>query len=279
MSPPRPAATPGTVADETVDRSALLRPGISLPVVGILLAEASIFLAQGSGRGTVVTALWVYVGVLGVTVLGPLRYPDDAGLFISFLLVPTFRIVNLGMPRLLPGELGHLLAVYALFVPATYALLDLRSVPTPQFGVRRGLVLAPAALVLGALLAPVEYAILAPDALASPGVPQLLSIAAVMLVVSYVEEFIFRGVILESVIDRVGRARGIILVSAVFAAMHSISGLAGELAFTFLVGVGLSYLYLRLESLTFVVVVHAAMNAVLFGILPHIVGRGLLPAG
>lgn len=281
MSPSSSSGETGRLHADSGWGEYLPRPGLAVPVVGILLAETLIFLASISDLATVSNALWVYLLVLVACAFGPIRYPADTGLFLGFLLVPTFRLVNVGMPRLFQQELLHLLLIYVLFVPATYLLFNLGSIPTPSFGGRTGLVLGPVAVVIGALLAPIEYAILVPEPSSTAlTAGHLIVVLAVMAVVGYVEEFIFRGILLETIIDHVGRHRGILLVSVVFAAMHSTSGMVGELVFTFLTGVGFAYLYLRLESLAFVVVAHTVLNTVVFGVLPHLAGGlGPLPTG
>jgi membrane protease YdiL (CAAX protease family) len=257
-------------ADVASDRMGVLSPGVVVPVGGVLVAEAVFFAGAITGESYVNPALAVHLLTLLGCILGPLRYESETGLFLAFSLVPTFRLLTAGLPTVFPEPIYQVWLVYAVTVPAIYLVGDLESTASLHGGLRRGLVLAVPAAALGALAAPVEYAIIEPAALVSSAAPLNLLLLVLVAggVVGAVEELLFRGVVQGTVTEHAGPHEGVLVGSVLFAALHSQYGSAAEVAFAFLLGVAFGYLYRYTDSLLVPTVAHGALNVVLFGVLP-----------
>jgi membrane protease YdiL (CAAX protease family) len=262
----------GAVAAEATGdgRINLLHPVVAAPLAGIALAEGLLFVGALTGATTIGAALAVHLLTLAGCALGPLRYPARTGLLFAFALVPLFRLVNLGLPVLVESPVFQFVLVYFLLVPGAVLVTRVRSVAPLSVGFRRGVRHAPAAAVLGAVLAPGEFFIIQPEALVSSlSVGQLVLLSAVMVgVVGLVEEWVFRGLLQETLAEAVGPRRALLLASGVFAVMHSQYGVFGELLYAGGIGLVFGLLYQRSESLLLVAVAHGVLNVFVFAVFP-----------
>lgn len=97
-----------------------------------------------------------------------------------------------------------------------------------------------------------------------PGWVYLYLIGLAVLVAPVVEEVVFRGIALPLLIQRMGKAPAVILVSLVFSAMH-----AHLTSFVplFVIGAAFSLAYLRTGDLAVPILMHTVFNAVNIGLL------------
>lgn len=134
----------------------------------------------------------------------------------------------------------------------------------------RGLVwLIPAVLVLVAMGRD-----LLPVLLADTAVPWglLFLIGATSLLIGFSEEVMFRGILLRGLLARFGSGPAILLSAAAFALVHLLDGVSydpvaitlQELAFTFLIGLGLAPVALRVGALWPLILWHALWDSVVF---------------
>lgn len=236
-------------------------------MVGIVLAELFLF---GFGATAGFTGLSIHAVTLIVCAVAPLQFEEDTGLFLAFALVPLFRLVNLGLPRLVDPQLVHIVVIYLLLLPALVLVSRVSSIPRPSIGVRMGVLLAPVAVAIGVGLGFVEFVILRPNPLiTAPTIPRLLVLALLMVgVIGAVEEWLFRGVLQATITGEIGTIGGLTIASGVFAVMHSGYGSYPELLVAGGIGLVLGALYDRTGSLVVVALAHGTLNVVLFGILP-----------
>lgn len=230
--------------------------------------------ATGAGEwllyaSSVEHALWGHTLALFVCLFAPLVETDDAGLR-AFVLVPLFRVVNLGMPVFVETTLYWLPVVYGTLVPAIYVLAETEGTPRLRWNLRTGLVLAPPCLVGGALLAQVEYALLDPAALVATPTPRNVLALAVVAVgfVALVEETVFRGFVQPTLVGRVGRVPGLVATNLLFGAMHSAYSSPTAIGFAALAGLAYSLTYEATDSLVVVTLLHGSANVFLFGVVP-----------
>lgn len=251
--------------------AAVLAPSVVVPVGGILISEAALYL------GRLDLALWGHVATLFVCVFAPLRLADEADLFHVFALVPLFRLVNLGMPIFFELTLYSFPLIYAPLLPAAYLVAHNRAIAPLSFRPKTALLWVPIAVVGGALLAHVEYRIITPEALVPAWtLPNLLLITVVMVgFVGFVEELLFRGILQGALEMQLGRWPGLLLASVVFGAMHSAYGTPAELAFAGTIGLLFGIIYDRTQSLLVVTLMHGALNVFLFAVIP--IRGSLLP--
>ncbi len=87
------------------------------------------------------------------------------------------------------------------------------------------------------------------------------AIATTVIAAPIMEEMLFRGIVLESVRSRYGSFRAIIISAAVFGLIHIIPQ---QVINAFLVGIVLGFVYVKTESLTSVIILHAVNNALAY---------------
>ena len=87
------------------------------------------------------------------------------------------------------------------------------------------------------------------------------AIATTVIAAPVMEEMLFRGIVLESVRSRFGSFRAIMISAAVFGLIHIIPQ---QVINAFLVGIVLGFIYVKTESLTSVIILHAINNALAY---------------
>lgn len=238
---------------------------VIVPLLGILLSETFVF----SGR--LDTALWGHLLTLLFCITAPLVLEEDTEVLQAFALVPLFRLVNLGVPVAVELTLFWLPLVYAPLLPALY-LISRRQAPI-RLSLRslmQLILIAPLALVLSFILASVEYRIIEPASLIpSWNLLNVVILSFVMIgLVALVEEWLFRVILQQSLVERLGTVYGILIAALVFGFMHSAFGLATEIGFAFAFGLVLGIIYKRTDNLLIVILIHGALNVFLFGLFP-----------
>jgi membrane protease YdiL (CAAX protease family) len=239
---------------------------IGLPVVGITASELLLYFEHTN------LALTGHALTLALCTLAPLWLASEMPVFRAFALVPLFRLVNLGMPVFFDLTLVWFPFVYGPLIPALILIgrdqesIKLMRVPRPLYLVG-GL---PLVVALSLVLAEVEYSIIQPEALVpSLAWSNLLLIGVVMIfILGFVEELLFRGILQQSLEERIGTVPGILLASMLFGLMHSGYGVPAEMAFASVIGLVLGVVYDRTESILLVTVIHGLLNVFLFAIIP-----------
>lgn len=254
-------ATPNDVISQSQ-----LPLSIVLSVIAVLTAEALLY------AGYVWAAVWIhFLLFLGLSsaLLVPTR---EASVLRAFLLLPLFRLLNLGMPVYVSSTLLWLSLIYGTLLIATYIIaLDQAGVQHPsREDIDELLVYTPLAVVLAAILASIEFALIQPEALIQrlSGF-DLVTLSIVMVgFVGFTEEFLFRGVLQGTLTERIGPFPAIILSALVFGAMHSSHGILAEVGFGVATGLLFGFLYHRTGNLLFVTLIHGTLNLFLFGLFP-----------
>jgi len=240
-----------------------ITPALVLPLLGAVASEVALYV------GWLEVALWGHFLTLFICVAGPLHLAD-ADLLQAFLLLPLFRLVNLGMPVFVELTLLWYPLVYAPLLPAVYLVTRNERLAPLSWRPKLAVLSAPALVVTGALLAEVEYSIIRPEGLIRAlTLPELALITAVMVAfVGLVEEVIYRGVLQPVLEQRLGRGAGLLLVSGLFGLMHSAYHAPGELLFAAGIGLLFGALYDATDSLVLVTLLHGLLNVFLFGVIP-----------
>lgn len=237
---------------------------LAIPLAGIVISEWSVYV------GRLGIALTGHLLTLIVCAIAPLWLRDELPIFQAFVLLPVFRLVNLGMPIFVPLTLFWFPLVYGPFIPASVLVARGNEIVTLRAGTKHAALALPAVLLGSIVLAELEYRILQPSALIpEPGLTQFALLVVVMvLFVALVEELLFRGILQQSLQGAFGTWSGIVLAAGVFALMHAGYGHPSEIGFTF--GTGLLYgiIYEWSDSIATVTVFHGALNVFLFGAIP-----------
>lgn len=241
--------------------------GLRPPLAGIVLAESVLFLHARNGE-LLAYALALHLATVVFCVLAPLAGGEATGAYFAVSLPSLFRLIDLGVPTVFDAPVDQLWLVYLPLGFAAVSIARLDSATDVVVDLQRGLLFAPAAVIVGALLGVIEHAILDPGAIAPPTASGTVAVATVMLLlVGPIEELVFRGLVQGTLVDRYGARAGLVLGAVVFAAMHAQYGSVPEIGFTFLVGLLFGWTYQVTRSLAIVAVVHGVANVVLFGIL------------
>ena len=195
----------------------------------------------------------------------------SGGLFLSLSLAPLIRILSLSLPlAYLPHYSWFLVASAPIFV-AAFALMKVQGLGLDDVGVtfRRPFTQACIALT-GIPFGVVEYYILKPEPLAQ-GLPALgLALLAAALIVStgFVEELVFRGLMLRSAVEVLGERAGVVGVSAIFASLHVGWLSALDVVFVFSIGFFYAIAALKTGSIVGVSLSHGVTNVLLFLLMP-----------
>jgi uncharacterized protein len=260
-----------------------------LPFALILIAEALFFL------GYPMDCLYVHGLNLVVCVILIVLIEDEVGLLAAYALISLIRIIGLGMPTFFTLRLYDFVPIYSAAIIGAIIVLGEGRPFKEQFRdigkaverawnkVRSDYLFATGLLVIGILmgylLANLEYQILAPPALIPEFTIEYLIILAIVMVffVGFGEELMFRAILqrrMQKKLDfwmtkTVAAWIGIILASIIFAAMHSIYLSFPYLLYVFCVGLLLGLSYQWTKSLGFVSLIHGSINFFLFSFLPY----------
>jgi len=244
------------------------------PITAITLIELLIFGGRLKEASIAYTLLLLLLSFLiAVTKKHELRK-----IYQALLLLTIFRLVNFSMPVFFEKNLYSFVFIYApLAIPITLATIHQKVVyERKRDTLRRIWIYLPLSVLVGLAFGQAEYTLigareLIPD-LSSTNL--LILIIIMVFIVGLVEELIFRSILQTSLEEFLGPAGGIFLSSLLFGVMHSTYGTPYEMAYTFLVGGFLGYLFYRTRSLPLVVMIHGSMNVFLFGVIPY-TGPGL----
>lgn len=226
------------------------------PVLGILSALAS------------VTALYLTLSLLNKDISQPSRESIE---LICLLQIYTLLI----------SSLPWFFISQELLIPATYSILlalclwHIRdsSLTFEEMGFRGSrLKYIIVAAVTGVLLGAIEYQILRPP----PPTPTFsityfLRTALYMLIfVGFVEELLFRGMLMASLEKHMNQRTALILQSAIFAVLHITWRLIIEIIFVFIAGIIFGLLLRKSGSLIPPAIAHGVGNIVLLSVFPFI---------
>nr|QNO49300.1 hypothetical protein ANJBEOKM_00040 [Methanosarcinales archaeon ANME-2c ERB4] len=198
----------------------------------------------------------------------------DKQILQSLLLLLLLRIINVSMPFFFTITLYWYPLIYSPMFISIYLILRYQDTSFDDIGMHTKHLryYIPLALIIGAILAWVEYRIIHPE----PLIPELrianmLTLVIIMFVfVGLVEELIFRSILQTKLQQSIGISSGLLVASVLFGIMHSGYGSVYELLFATAAGLIIGYLYQKTGSLPFVTVIHGTVNVLLFGVLPHI---------
>jgi membrane protease YdiL (CAAX protease family) len=202
------------------------------------------------------------------------RTVPDKQILQSLLLLLLLRIINVSMPFFFTMTLYWYPLVYSPMFISIYLILRYQNASFGDIGVstRNLRHYIPLALIIGAILAWVEYRIIHPEPLVTNlGITNMVTLVIIMFVfVGLVEELIFRSILQTKLQQSMGLWGGLLVASVLFGIMHSGYGSVSELMFATAAGLLLGYIYQKTGSLPFVTVIHGTTNVLLFGVLPHI---------
>lgn len=249
-----------------------LRLYITIPVLGIALAELLFFSDRTAA------AACVHIGTLIALSLSNISKGDPKihNLYMSLMLLPLLRLVNLSVPIFLDITLYTFIFTYAPLAVAAEIVIIYQQISFEEIGIttKNLPIYMVLSVPLGFLLGLGEFMTIKVGSLI-PDVTfgNFLELFSIMvLFVSLVEELVFRS-ILQTRFEKLLDARwALVVTSFLFGLMHSGYGTFYEIFYTGLAGFVIGFAFYRTRSLPFVVFLHGFANVFLFGILPHGLG-------
>ena len=267
---------------------------VLVPFILIISAEALFFLKDTSNTLSL-HLLNIFICILLAIFIE--RYSD---VFQALMLISLLRVLNIGMPIFFNMTLYWMPFVYGTIILSAYIIWKLTFNPIAQneasisnpkefvtvharraweFLNRGGMeqnshwnnLYFPAAIVIGLVLANMEFLVLGPN----PLIPDLsffnLALLAVVMVVfvGFGEELIFRGFLQARIQRHWGSAPALFASAFTFSIMHSGYVSIPYLLFVFFVGMVLAILFWKTRSLVFVALIHGILNFFLFSFLPN----------
>lgn len=236
---------------------------VLIPTVLIIAAETALFF--GSSQ----QAIWGHVIALLILVSAPLYLDENIRIIQAFLLIPLFRIINLGMPILFNISLLWYPLIYAPLYPGGILIASLHDVSLFKDW-KFAILAAPLMLPFSALLSGIEYSVITPGALIlDDSLTQVAVIGFVMLFfVGFVEELLYRAILQRTLRIEIGRIPALIIANVLFGMMHSAYGTPWEIVFAGSLGFVYGIVYEYRENLILVTILHGLLNTFLFGIFP-----------
>jgi uncharacterized protein len=245
-----------------------------IPVTAITLIELLIFGGRLKEASIAYTLLLLVLSYL----IAVVKKHEIRKIYQALLLLTIFRLVNFSMPVFFERNLYSFVFIYApLTIPITLATIHQKVIyERKRDTLKRMWIYLPLSVLTGLAFGQAEYILIgARELIPDLSSANLLTLIIIMVfIVGLVEELIFRSILQTSLEEFLGPAGGIFLSSLLFGIMHSTYGTPYEMAYTFLVGGFLGYLFYKTRSLPLVVMIHGSINVFLFGIIPH-AGPGL----
>lgn len=239
---------------------------IGLPFLFISGSEFFLF------HGYLETGIIGHLVTLLICTIGPLAKKAETETFRAFLLIPLFRLVNLGLPFFVFDPLLSTLILYGALLPAAILLaLDFSVISISLVGRIERVVLAlPIIVLLSFFGARIEYQLVNPNPMIGTWTVETVIMFAIVMVglVAFIEELVFRGILQRNLQYRLGNLSGLIISSLLFGFMHSGSGNLLEVGFAALLGGAYGATYDWTDSLLLAVLFHGLLNIWLFGIMP-----------
>jgi membrane protease YdiL (CAAX protease family) len=239
-----------------------------IPAAAIAFAEILIF------WGMKIEALEIHAAILlGLSFsIMFVKNTEIQKTYLSLILLPILRLVNLSMPLYYEKTLYSFIFTYGILaIPVSIAATN-QELTRTQLGMtfKKIWLYAPFSILLGLLLGGGEYLIIKTNYLISNlSTFNLLMLSIVMIFfVGLVEEIIYRSIIQNRLQITLGNRSGLIITSILFGLMHTGYGSIGEVLYASFVGIFLGYLFYKTRSLPLVAMIHGFINVFVFGIIP-----------
>ncbi len=244
---------------------------IYLPVLGIAAGELMMFSGQALiGLGIHIINLQLIAFYL-IFKNVPLH---SRNVIQSLLLLILMRIINLSMPQFFTLTLLWYPLTYGVVYLPIYYIIKHQQISSQEIGLNidRLKIYLPSAIIIGIVMALIEYIILKPlPLIKNLQISNIFLLLIIMFIfVGAVEELIFRSILQTRFEKALGPGKGIFLSGILFGTMHAGYSIISEILFACFFGFLLGYIFQRTRSFPFILTIHGITNVFLFGILPII---------
>lgn len=242
---------------------------IYIPILGIVVGELMLF------YGMMYYVLWIYIlNLLIIILMTIFLYLDIKvkNVLQSLSLLIILRMINLSMPPLFTNTLYQYLLLYGIMFLPIYSTVKNQQISFIELGIdfRKLYIYIPIALIIGTIVAIIEFKILNPIPLIDKiTFSNIIIISIVMIIfIGLIEELIFRSILQTRIEKVLGSRHSILLCGIVFGIVHASYGNISEILFASIFGIILGYIFYKTRNLPFIVSIHGSANIILYGILP-----------
>ena len=237
----------------------------------IFIAITEILVACGNILISVFIYLFVFISLL---IIALYKYQESAySLYLTLTLIPLIRIISVAIPMTgVPEALGYAAVSVPLFITGIMVAKMVGLTPNVMgFNLnqlRKQLLIA----LLGFPLGFIEFFIAKPNVKISTGTTGEIFIWVLNLIVcaGLLEEFLFRGILLNTILKFQNDKKAIYFISLLYAAM-TISGKSFlNVIYAFLISLLFCRLFGWLKSILGLSLAHGLINITLYIICPHI---------
>lgn len=187
----------------------------------------------------------------------------------GLILVILLRVVNLSTLQFFTVTVQYSIIYGIMFIPI-YMTIKNQQISAKELGInfKKLYIYLPIAIIIGGIMAIIEYNILNPKSLIEDiNTPNIIIITILMFIfIGPVEEIIFRPILQTRIEKLLGPKYGILLSGGLFGVMHVSYGII-EMMFTTIFGIILGDIFQKTKSLPFIIVAHGTANVILFGVL------------
>lgn len=247
----------------------------------IILYLAILFIVVGAELTvtyhSIALGLWIYAFLLlflvGVSSFSLGGGGDIQNLMKCLTLAPLIRMLSMSMPVYSLEQVHWYVIINTPLLVVAFLLVKSQNLGWGHVGLRLrypGLQLLVA--FSGIFLGLMDYVLLRPSPLVeSLSLSSILVPSLVLLVFTgFSEELVFRGIIQGNAGKVVGDSYGLVLTSALFAAMHIGWQSLPSLVFVFGVGLFYGFIFQRTGSLWGITLSHGVTNIMMFLIAPFL---------
>ena len=192
-------------------------------------------------------------------------------LLMTLTITPMVRLISLSLPLAsFPIVYWFIFTSVPLFVAAVIIMHQL-NIPYIRAKLSLKHVLGQIAIGLtGILIGYGEYLILKPEPFIAEFDWRLIIFPALVLLIctGYMEELVFRRMMQQVAVERLGYWRGIVYVAAIFAVLHIGYNSFADVIFVFIAGLAFGWFAEKTGSIVGVTFAHGLANIFLFLIMP-----------
>lgn len=194
-------------------------------------------------------------------------------LLMCVMILPITRLVGSTMPIQNLNFFTRISLVYTVVFVTTFLIFYNTKINFKEIGYSfKKLEYLPIAIILGMILAYIEYNILSPerliDSLSFKNI--MIGVVSMLVFTGYVEELIFRGLI-QNILEKLySQGKALVFSNILFTIMHIVWRDPLEILFVFMAGMTMGAIFAKTRSLILVSSVHGTINFFLFVIFPFL---------
>ncbi len=243
---------------------------IYVSIIGIIVAEL-IMVYNNLFYGLTIHL----INIIGITIILIFSNLDKKikNILQALTLIILLRLINYSVPQFFNLRILEYPLIYGIMFMPIYMIVQSQQITIKDLGLtidKKLLIYLPLAIIIGLVMAIIEYNILDPISFfKNINFSDIVIIAIIMIFfIGTVEELIFRSILQTRMEKVLGKRIGILLSGSIFGIEHIGYGLLGEIIFAGIFGIILGYIFEKTRNLIFIVSIHGIENTILFGILP-----------